>query len=192
MNKIKSDNLKASKAAIFLATGFQTSEAVIIIDILRRANIPVDIISLDSHLVVNSSLNINVTCEKEINKINFNDYKILILPGGNLGVANLNKNQLLKKQLMAFANDQNKFVAAICAAPQILGQLNLLNNKKVTFYPGCDKGLDKAIKTNEPVVVSDNIITGKSVGCAFEFALQLVTSLLGQDSANKVKKELEF
>ena len=116
----------------------------------------------------------------------------MILPGGNLGVANLNKNELLKKQLVAFVNDQNKFVAAICAAPQILGQLNLLNNKKITFYPGCDKGLDSAIKTKHPVVVSDNIITGKSIGCAFQFALQIITSLLGQAAADKVKQTLEF
>ncbi|MDQ7982982.1 MAG: DJ-1/PfpI family protein [Spiroplasma sp.] len=184
MNKIK--------AAIFLAPGFQTSEAVITIDILRRANIPVDIVSLSPQLLVKSSLNMTINCEKEINKINFNDYKILILPGGTLGVANLNKNQLLKKHLVDFANDKNKFVAAICAAPQILGQLNLLNNKRVTFYPGCDKDLDLAIKTTQPVIVSDNIITGKSVGCAFQFALQIVTILLGQDSSNKVRQELEF
>lgn len=184
MNKVK--------ASIFLAHGFQTSEATITIDLLRRANIEVDIVSLSSELLVKSSHNINIHCEKEIKKINFNDYKILILPGGSLGVANLNKNELLKKQLVAFANDQNKFVAAICAAPQILGQLNLLNNKKITFYPGCDKGLDSAIKTNQPVVVSDNIITGKSIGCAFQFALQIITSLLGQEIANKVKQTLEF
>lgn len=184
MNKIK--------AAIFLAHGFQTSEAIITIDLLRRANIVVDIVSISSDLLVRSSHGININCEKEIKKINFSDYKILILPGGTLGVANLNKNELLKKQLVRFANDQDKFVAAICAAPQILGQLNLLNNKKITFYPSCDKGLDAAIKTNEPVIVSDNIITGKSIGCAFQFALQIITSLLGQETANKVKQTLEF
>lgn len=184
MNKVR--------AAIFLAHGFQTSEATITIDLLRRANIEVDIISLVSELLVRSSHSVNIKCEKVITEINFNDYQILILPGGNLGVANLNKNELLKKQLVAFANDQNKFVAAICAAPQILGQLNLLNGKKISFFPGCEKGLDSAIKTNQAVVVSGNIITGKSIGCAFQFALQIIASLLGQAASDKVKETLQF
>lgn len=180
------------KVAIFLATGYEMGEAIITIDILRRAKINVDVVSVTADLLVQSSHNVEIKCDKKVNEINFDDYKMLILPGGSTGVENLNQVQVLKDQLVQFANDKNKLVAAICAAPQILGQLNLLDNKKVTFYPGCDQGLDQAIKTTEPVVVSDNIITGKSVGCAFQFALKLVSILLDQASAEQVKKALEF
>lgn len=180
------------KAAIFLATGYEMGEAIITIDLLRRAKIAVDIVSVTEDLLVKSSHNVEVKCEKTITAINFADYKILILPGGNIGVENLNQVQLLKDNLVAFADDENKLVAAICAAPQILGQLNLLVNKKVTFYPGCDKGLDQAIKTSEPVVVSGNIITGKSIGCAFQFALKIISILLDEAAANQVKQALEF
>lgn len=180
------------QAAIFLATGYEMGEAIITIDILRRAKIKVDLVSVSDELLVKSSHDVAIKCEKTIKEINFADYQILILPGGSTGVENLNQVQLLKDQLVAFASDPNKFIAAICAAPQILGQLNLLNNKKVTFYPGCEKGLDQAIKTTEPVVVSNNIITGKSIGCAFQFALKIVSLLLDQAHADQVKQALEF
>jgi len=180
------------KTAIFLASGYEMAEAIITIDILRRAEIDIDLVSISEELLVKSSHNVEIKCQKLIKEINFSEYKVLILPGGATGVENLNKNELLKSKLIEFASDKNKIVAAICAAPQILGQLNLLNNKKVTFYPGCDRGLDKAIKTSEPVVLCDNIITGKSVGCAFQFALQIVNVLLYEENVNLLKQTLEF
>ncbi|MGL5268612.1 MAG: DJ-1 family glyoxalase III [Spiroplasma sp.] len=180
------------RAAIFLAPGYEMGEAIIIIDILRRAKINTSVVSISDDLLVKSNHELKIKCEKSISTINFSDYKILILPGGSAGVDNLNKNELLKSKLVEFAHDQNKLIAAICAAPQILGQLKLLDNKKVSFYPGCENGLENAIKTNEPVVVSNNIITGKSIGCAFAFALKIVSVLLDQESANKVKQTLEF
>lgn len=176
--------------AIFLAEGYEMAEAVIIIDILRRANINIDIISINNNLLVKATNNLVIQCEKTIDKINFENYQILILPGGSKGVENLNKNQLLKDNLVKFA--KNKKIAAICAAPQILGQLGLINNKKIAFYPGCEMGLDQAIKTTESVCVSDNIITGKSVGCAFEFALAIVSQLTSDAEVQEVKQRLEF
>lgn len=180
------------KTAIFLATGYEMGEAIITIDILRRAKIAIDVVSVSDEILVKSSHNVEIKCDKIIKEINFSDYKTLILPGGSVGVENLNKNELLKSKLVEFAHDQSKIIAAICAAPQILGQLRLLDNKKITFYPGCDEGLENAIKTSEPVVVSENIITGKSIGCAFQFALQIVSSVLNQDNANQVKQTLQF
>lgn len=180
------------KVAIFLAPGYEMGEAIITIDILRRAKIIVDIVSINDNFLVKSSHNVEIKCEKLISGINFSDYKALILPGGSNGVENLGKNQLLKNKIIEFVSDKNKVVAAICAAPQILGQLNLLVNKEVTFYPGCDNGLENAIKTNKSVVINNNIITGKSIGCAFQFALKIVSTLLDQEIANKVKESLEF
>lgn len=182
-----------NKVAIFLASGFEVSEAVITIDLLRRAEIEVDVVSISRDLLVKSNHNLEVKSEKLIDDIDFSEYKVLILPGGAVGVNNLNKNELLKTKLTEFANSKDKLIAAICAAPQILGQLNLLDYKKVTFYPGCTKGLDKAIKAgSEPVVSTNNIITAKSIGTAFQFGLEIVKILKGQESFDLLKKELEF
>lgn len=184
--------MSANKAAIFLATGYEMGEAIITIDLLRRAKIEVDVVSVTDDLLVKSSHNVVIKTEKTLTELNFSDYQILILPGGSQGVDNLNQVAILKEQLVKFAQDKQKLVAAICAAPQILGQLKLLDNKEITFYPGCDVGLEQAIKTTEPVVVSGNIITGKSIGCAFQFALKIVSIISGQAVADQVKQALEF
>lgn len=181
-----------NKAAIFLASGYEMGEAIIIIDILRRAKIAIDVVSISDDLLVKSSHNLEIKCDKAISNLNFFDYKILILPGGSIGVENLNQNDMLKNKLVEFTADQNKLVAAICAAPQILGQLKLLENKKVSFYPGCTVGLENSIQTDDSVSVSGNIITGKSIGCAFAFALKIVNVLLGQEVTDTVKQKLEF
>ena len=180
------------KAAIFLAKGYEMGEAIIIIDILKRANITVDIVSINEHLQVESSHNVTIVCEKTIKNLNFDNYKILILPGGSLGVKNLAKNQLLAKHLLEFAKSKTKKIAAICAAPQILGKLKILDNKKVTFYPGEEAGLENSIKTSDCVVVSDNIILGKSLGCIFPFTLTIVKELVGELVVETVKEKLVF
>lgn len=180
------------KVAIFLATGYEMGEVVVTIDLLRRANIIIDLISIDDDLKVKSSHNVFILCEKKISDIDFFNYKMLILPGGKIGVENLNKNELLKSMLTIFARDNNKFIAAICAAPQILGQLKLVNNKKITHYPGSNVGLDKSINLDEKVVVDGNIITGRSIGAVFEFALKLIEILENKSISEQVKKQLVF
>ncbi|WP_342276374.1 DJ-1 family glyoxalase III [Spiroplasma endosymbiont of Nebria brevicollis] len=179
------------KAAIFLATGYEMGEAIITIDLLRRTNITVDIISIENDLAVTSSHNVKINCEKFIDKINFKEYKMLVLPGGNLGVENLNKKQLLKSKLIEFAKDNNKIIAAICGAPQILGQLNLLDNKVITDYPGASMGLNNSkIDLKKKVVVDGNIITGRSLGCVFEFGLTIIEKFLNKNSSENVKLKL--
>lgn len=178
--------------AIFLATGYEMGEVIITIDLLRRANITIDLVSIEDSLQVKSSHNVVILCEKKINDINFLNYKMLILPGGKIGVENLNKNKLLKSMLVVFAKDNNKFIAAICAAPQILGQLKLVDNKKITHYPGTNVGLNKSIILDEKVVVDGNIITGKSIGAAFEFALKLIEILENKVISKQIEKQLVF
>ncbi|WP_342261183.1 DJ-1/PfpI family protein [Spiroplasma endosymbiont of Notiophilus biguttatus] len=116
-------NNEKFKVAIFLATGYEMGEVIITIDLLRRANIIIDLVSIENDLKIKSSHNVFILCEKKINDTDLLSYKMLILPGGKIGVENLSKNELLKSMLVIFAKDSNKFIAAICAAPQILGQL---------------------------------------------------------------------
>ena len=178
--------------AIFLATGYEMGEAIITIDLLRRANITVDLVSVENSLQVKSSHNVIILCEKKINDINFLDYKMLVLPGGKIGVENLNKSNLLKSMLVAFAKDNSKFIAAICAAPQILGQLRLIDNKKITHYPEINVGTNKSINLHEKVVVDGNIITGKSIGSIFAFALKLIEILENKVISEQIRKQLVF
>lgn len=185
-------NSNTFKVAIFLATGYEMGEAIIIIDLLRRANITIDLISIESDLKIKSSHNVFILCEKTINDIDFLNYRMLILPGGKVGVENLNKNELLKSMLVKFAKDNSRFIAAICAAPQILGQLKLINNKKITYYPGANIGLNESINLNEKVVIDGNIITGRSIGAAFDFALKLIEILRNKEISEQVKKQLVF
>lgn len=181
-----------NKVAIFLATGYEMGEAIIIIDLLRRANIIVDLISIEASLKIKSSHNVFITCEKLITDINDFDYKMLILPGGKVGVENLNKNEILREMLTIFAKDNNRFIAAICAAPKILNDLRLVDNKKITHYPEININFNKVISLDKKVVVDENIITGRSIGTVFEFALKLIEILKGKSISEQVKKQLAF
>ncbi len=185
-------NNEKFKVAIFLATGYEMGEVIITIDLLRRANIIIDLVSIENDLKIKSSHNVFILCEKKISDIDLLSYKMLILPGGKIGVENLSKNELLKSMLVIFAKDSNKFIAAICAAPQILGQLNLIDNKKITHFPDANIGLNKSIILDEKVVVDNNIITGKSIGAVFEFGLKLIEVLESKEISEQIKKLIVF
>lgn len=180
----------SKKVAIFLATGFEETEAVIIIDILRRANIEVDVFSITNEKIIIGGHNIKIETNKLLNEINSDDYQMLILPGGIEGVNNLKKSILLKQLFEEFYK-KSKYLAAICAAPQILFEWNLLNNKNITVYPGCLKNNNQfKIINDAPVVVDGNIITGASMGCAIKFTLELVKILVNDNLAKEIAKQL--
>jgi 4-methyl-5(b-hydroxyethyl)-thiazole monophosphate biosynthesis len=112
-----------------------------------------------------------------------------ILPGGGPGSHNLNAHEGLKKLLVCRAEHQ-KWIAAICAAPLVLGGLGLLVGKKAICYPGIEPYLKGAILTDQPVVTDGNIITGKGPGLAFDFALTILAVLHGQEVADNVAGDL--
>lgn len=180
----------SKKVAIFLATGFEEAEAVIIIDILRRAKIEVDVFSITKEKVIAGGHNIKIETNKLLDEINGDDYQMLILPGGMKGVNNLKKSTQLKQLFEEFYK-KFKYLAAICAAPQILFEWNLLNNKNITVYPECLESNNqfKIIK-EAPVVIDNNIITGASMGCAIKFTLELVKILVNDDIAKEIAKQL--
>lgn len=174
--------------AIVLATGYEEIEAITVIDILRRAKINVDIISNDNkdYVIGANDVVIKTDCYfADINK----DYQMLILPGGELGVKNLQKNSQLMDLLKEF-HFKNRFIAAICAAPQILGILNLVANKNVAVYPGCTNGLLNAKISTEAVCIDNNIITAASAGTAMKFALELVGALINNEVKEAVRQKL--
>ena len=179
------------KAYIFLTAGFEEIEAVSVIDILRRADVNVEIVSITKNKKILGAHNIKISADTPFfEKINLLDGDMLILPGGQLGTKNLNACEKLKKLIQTYY-DQNKYIAAICAAPLILGEMGLLKGKKAVCYPGYENTLVGAeIAKNERVVVAGNIITSKGAGTAIEFALKLVEILVDKETAETLKKKM--
>jgi len=177
------------KAYIFLATGFEEIEAISTIDILRRGEVEVTTVSITGEKTVLGLHQISVIADMLFNEADFSDGDAFILPGGGPGSFMLNDHEDLK-ELLVVKNEQGKWIAAICAAPLVLGGLGLLEGKKAICYPGMESYIEGAILTEAPVVTDGNMITGKGPGLALNFGLTILASLHGQDIADKVAKDL--
>ncbi|QBQ07577.1 4-methyl-5(b-hydroxyethyl)-thiazole monophosphate biosynthesis protein [Spiroplasma gladiatoris] len=188
-----------ANVAVFLATGYEETEMIATVDVIRRAeqmfpnSFPiVDIVSISDKNEVVGSHGISIRADKTIQEIDFNNYDCLILPGGQPGVDNLMESETLMKNLVEHAKKE-KTLAAICAAPQILGKLGLVDNKEVTHYPGCDKYLQKAIlKPHISAIEDGNIITGSSIGAALQFGLQIVDHFTSTEQMLQLHQSLVF
>ena len=146
------------KAIVFLANGFEEMEALGTVDILRRGGIEVTTVSITTDPVVIGAHNVPVTADTTLNNALLNDADALILPGGMPGASNLNDSEAVKEALLGQYRE-GRIVAAICAAPMVLGGLGLLKGRKATCYPGFEPKLIGANVTGEAVEVSDNVIT---------------------------------
>lgn len=177
------------KVTLFLANGFEEIEALGTIDILRRAGIPVQTVSITNEKNVTGAHHITVLADAIFREVDFTNVDVLILPGGMPGAKNLNEHEELKRKIKVHA-EKGKVVAAICAAPLVLGGLGLLEGKKATCYPGFEDQLIGAKVTGNKVSVDKNIITGKGPGLVFEFALELVETIIGAEIRKEVQEGL--
>jgi len=175
----------------FLATGFEEIELVVVVDLLRRAEIEVCTVSITGELVVTGSHGITIMADKRYEEVDFSDGEMLFLPGGQPGTTNLGNYEPLC-QLLRHWHQANKRLAAICAAPTILGRLSLLQDKSATCYPGCEEQLEGAVLMNAPVVTDGNITTSKGVGTAIEFAAEIIKILIDEKAAEKIKGNIVF
>ncbi|MBN1462337.1 MAG: DJ-1/PfpI family protein, partial [Paludibacteraceae bacterium] len=178
-----------SQVSIFLATGFEETEAIAIIDVLRRADISTTIVSVTGQTVVTGSHGISILTDALFEAVNFTDGQMLVLPGGMPGTNNLEAFAPLTKLINEYYKS-GKYLAAICAAPLILGKMRLLRNEEAICYPGYEEHLEDAILSKERVVRSGKIITGKGPGTAIEFGLLLVETLKGKELADTIKKAM--
>lgn len=175
------------KALLFLTDGFEEIEALSTVDILRRADIDVQTVSLTSNNEVNGGHQVTVTADTLFEQADFTTAEMLIVPGGTTA---FDEHQGLKEKIKSH-HDKNKPLAAICAAPMVLGGLGLLEGRKATCYPGFEKYLTGAeVQQGHAVVVDGNIITGRGPGLAIEFALQLVETLAGQTKRQAISEQL--
>ena len=175
--------------AVHLAEGFEEIEAISIIDVLRRANLKVTVVSVTGDLVVTGAHQIQVTADKLFEDVDYSEIEMLVLPGGMPGSANLKAHSGLREQILNF-NDNGKPLGAICAAPMVFGNLGLLNNKKATCYPGFEEELHGAVITGNDVEQAGNIITGKGAGVAIKFALKIVENIKGQKAAGELARKM--
>jgi len=172
-------------AYLFLANGFEEIEAIAPIDILRRANINIQTVSISNTKEVTGAHGIIIHADLLFTEAHFSINEMLILPGGMPGTKNLDAHQGLKK-ILSEQSEKGGKIAAICAAPSILGKMGLLKGKEAICYPGFEEALSGVVISRSLVVKSGNIITAKGAGVAAEFALKIVEELKGKSESEKI------
>lgn len=176
------------KVIVFLADGFEECEALIVVDILRRAGILVTMASVMGRLDVPSSRHIVVKADMLAEDVDFDSADMVYLPGGRIGTENLQKSEIVLRQCKIFA--EQKMVSAICAAPSILTGLGLLEGKRVTCHPDYEGQMAGSKLSGESVTVDGNIITGQGLGATFPLAFEIVVRICGKDKVDGIKKAI--
>ena len=176
---------------IFLAEGFEEIEALTVLDILRRDNIVIKTVSITGSKEVEGAHAIKVIADKLLKDIDLKDAALLILPGGSPGTQNLKECEELMDMIRAFSNT-NRRIAAICAAPTVLGSLGLLEGKKACCYPGMESALTGAEVSMEEVVTDGNITTSRGMGTAIPFALELVRLFDSKTEAMALNRKIVY
>lgn len=177
------------KIAVHLAEGFEEIEAISIIDVLRRADIEVVVVSVSDNLEVIGAHQLKVIADKLFEDVNYNDLFMIVLPGGMPGASNLDAHVGLKAQINHF-NAENRPLAAICAAPLVFGNLGILKGKQVVCYPGFESHLEGAEVLTVPVIESGNIITGRGPGAAIRFALKIVEKAVSVEKSRLIAQQM--
>ena len=173
------------KAVVFLADGFEECEALIVVDILRRAGIETVMASIMGRTEVDSSRHIRVLADVLAEDVDFGPVDMIVLPGGKLGTENLAKSGIVKEQCRIFA--ETKHLAAICAAPSVPAGLGLLEGRRATCHPDFQAKMAGAVYTDEGVVVDGNVITGQGLGVTFAFAFEIVKTLVGEATVRQIQ-----
>ncbi len=172
---------------LFLSTGFEEIEALTTVDLLRRASIDVTMVSCEGEIPVRGSHGIVVLADKLFSECDFSDARMLILPGGSRRLGEFPELcDLLKAH-----NAENKEIAAICAAPSVLGDLGILDGKQATCYPGFEHYLGNAY-IGGLVVESKNVITAKGPGLSADFAFCIIEHLKGSEVADEVYDAAQY
>ena len=179
------------KTAIFLADGFEEVEALTVVDLLRRAGIGIDMVSIMEGRTVIGSHQIAVEADKLFGELDFDVVDMIILPGGIPGTPNLEACEPLKAKIREVA-DKGKRLAAICAAPTVYGKMGLLEGKRACCYPGRESDLLGADVQTTEVTKDGNFITSRGMGTAIPFGLAIIEEFLGVQTAEDMGKKIVF
>ena len=173
---------------MFLGTGFEETEAIAPLDLLRRAGLQVQTVGLNGKIIYGGH-GIGVEADIEIGQLDLTDLEMVILPGGLGGVASIRGCQAAMDAIR-FAYENNKYTAAICAGPTVLADLGIVDGKKATCYPGCEGQMGTANMVEAAAVTDGKLITGTSAGCAIPFGLALIAALKGQEEADRIAQQI--
>ena len=174
---------------MLLGTGFEETEAIAPLDLLRRAGVEVLTVGIQGKTIYGGH-GIGVEADITVEQMDLTDLEMIILPGGLGGVASIRASKAAM-DAVAFAWENNKFVAAICAGPTVLADLGITAGRMATCYPGCESGMGSAnMIPDAPCVRDDKLITGTSAGCAIPFGLMLIEALKGEAAAQAVKEQI--
>ena len=174
----------------FLADGFEETEAIAPVDMLRRAGVTVKTVGIGKS-VVTGSHGLSVICDLTDSEVRLTDeLDGVILPGGMPGTLNLDASQAVHSAV-DFAVSHQKLVCAICAAPSILGRKGLLSGKKAIAFPGFEKELEGAIISKDPVVKDGVFITAKGAGVAVDFGLEIVAALVSRAKSDEIRSSIQ-
>jgi len=173
------------KVFIFLATGFEEIEAVATTDVLLRGEIEAITVSITGNYLVEGAHGIAVRADKLFEEVDFDEGIMLVLPGGTPGAYNLDAHIYLKELILKYFAEE-KYLAAICAAPLVFGGLNILKGKKATCYPSFESRLKGASVSENSIVQDGKVITGKGPAFAFDFGLKIVAELQGLTQSREV------
>ena len=179
------------KAVLFFADGTEECEALIVVDLLRRAEIEVTTASVMGRSDLTTSSNIQLKTDTLIEDIDMKDFDLFILPGGMPGTLHLGNCEKLKTMLK-YANENSKHIAAICAAPSVLGENDYLQGKKAICYPGFEEKLLGATISDTDPITDGNITTASGLGHAIPFALELIKVMLGEEKSKEVADSIVY
>ena len=173
---------------MLLGTGFEETEAIAPLDLLRRAGVEVTTVGLNGKIIYGGH-GIGVEADIEIDQLDRNNLEMIILPGGLGGVASIRGCQAAM-DAVRYAYENGKYTAAICAGPTVLADLGIVDGRNATCYPGCEGQMGSAKMVEAAAVTDGKLITGTSAGCAVPFGLALISALKGQEEADRIAQQI--
>lgn len=178
---------------VHLAEGFEEIEAITVLDVLKRAEIPVTAVSVSGGKLVKGAHGIPVEADILYDEVDYEECEMIVLPGGLPGTTNLGAHEGLVKHIRCFA-DSGKWLAAICAAPMVLAEQGALQGKSATICPGMEDKLKAggAVLREKNAVTDGKVVTGRAPGAAMDFALELVKQLAGEERAGEVAAAMVY
>ena len=178
------------KAIVYLADGFEEIEALAVVDLLRRAEIEVETVSIMESFTVQGRSAIRVEADRMWSAECADGSDLLVLPGGQPGTTYLGAHEGVKEQLLQAVKD-GRYVSAICAAPTVLASHGILDGKEACCYPGLEGKLTEGgarVRTDQPVIRDGRILTSRGAGTAVAFGIELIAALIGRDKAEEIRR----
>lgn len=180
-----------NKVYVFFAEGFEEIEALTVVDMLRRVDVDTVMVSIGNDKTVNGAHGIPVVTDGIFTEFSYKDGTMAVLPGGMPGTNHLLAHEGVRQVLLSY-QEAKKYIAAICAAPSVLGAAGLLEGRHATCYPGFEEKLLGAKTMPDAVVIDGNIITSKGMGTAISFGAALISRLVSEEAAEELLKAIQY